>query len=285
METLKFPFTGLNTADVQFEVPARQFVVFIGGANPKSFDLIRQIKYRISGYDGTTIWDIERVNSNRPKNSNPESIYGLIENNLHPQRQRTLLSDLKSKFPHTQFILTTNSPLVLGSIPSDELAVVKVSVGEDGRPVFEVLDLPFDQMNVNCIYDAVWDISSTPFANKEPRLMDWANSKADHDALLKAFADEENDGWIVIKDGCELPEIDKHLWLTIWQQAEKFKLEFVVNGYKIDSQGKREIKDEWFCTPDMFAIRRLDIEHELPYQIVAWRYAEQKPQPFTPKPE
>ena len=48
-----------------------------------------------------------------------------VENHLHPTMQRRILHDLTEAFPHTQFIVTTHSPLVVNSVKSSTVYVLR----------------------------------------------------------------------------------------------------------------------------------------------------------------
>ncbi|MBI5914941.1 MAG: AAA family ATPase [Bacteroidetes bacterium] len=48
-----------------------------------------------------------------------------IEQHLHPAWQRTIIPNLRRTFPNIQFILTTHSPQVLSSVPTENVFVLK----------------------------------------------------------------------------------------------------------------------------------------------------------------
>jgi predicted ATP-binding protein involved in virulence len=54
-----------------------------------------------------------------------------IDLHLHPSWQQRVLGDLMRTFPLTQFIVTTHSPLVLATVPSDSVRILR------GNQVFE----------------------------------------------------------------------------------------------------------------------------------------------------
>lgn len=54
-----------------------------------------------------------------------------IDLHLHPSWQQRVLGDLMRTFPQTQFIVTTHSPLVLATVPSDCVRILR------GNQVFE----------------------------------------------------------------------------------------------------------------------------------------------------
>jgi len=48
-----------------------------------------------------------------------------IENHLHPVMQRQILPDLMDAFPKTRFIVSTHSPLIVGSIKDSNVYILK----------------------------------------------------------------------------------------------------------------------------------------------------------------
>jgi len=53
-----------------------------------------------------------------------------VERHLHPKRQLCIVDRLTSTFPNVQFIVTTNSPLILTNIPTESVFLIESS-GED----------------------------------------------------------------------------------------------------------------------------------------------------------
>ena len=62
-----------------------------------------------------------------------------IENHLHPSMQRRIIPDLASAFPNTQFIVSTHSPLVVGS--SKNSRVYAFAYNEKSKVISHELDL------------------------------------------------------------------------------------------------------------------------------------------------
>ncbi|KEF41093.1 MAG: hypothetical protein ER33_13285 [Cyanobium sp. CACIAM 14] len=58
------------------------------------------------------------------------------ENHLHPELQRTVLSDLLAAFPSVQFIVATHSPFIVGSVPESNVYVLDY---DEGRRVNSTL--------------------------------------------------------------------------------------------------------------------------------------------------
>ena len=57
-----------------------------------------------------------------------------IDTYLHPDWQYTILEGLANNFPNVQFFITTHSPLVLTSVPSDKIAIFELNT-EGGQTV------------------------------------------------------------------------------------------------------------------------------------------------------
>ena len=62
-----------------------------------------------------------------------------VENHLHPTMQRRILPDLLNAFPKARFIVSTHSPLVVGSAQDSNVYVLKYN--DNGKIVSEKLDL------------------------------------------------------------------------------------------------------------------------------------------------
>ena len=75
-----------------------------------------------------------------------------VEAHLHPAWQRALLPALLAAFPVAQFVVTTHSPVVLASVPSESIRILKdweafkvhaPTSGRDSNSILaEVLDVP-----------------------------------------------------------------------------------------------------------------------------------------------
>ncbi|UTD14933.1 AAA family ATPase [Tenacibaculum mesophilum] len=81
-----------------------------------------------------------------------------IENHLHASMQRSILPDLISAFPNVQFIVSTHSPLVVGSVKESFVHAFRYV---DGRVVNEKLDLINKARNANEVLNEVLGVSFT----------------------------------------------------------------------------------------------------------------------------
>lgn len=57
-----------------------------------------------------------------------------IDLHLHPKWQRHVVNDLKTAFPHIQFVVTTHSPFIVQSLKSEELIILDEDIKKDGDP-------------------------------------------------------------------------------------------------------------------------------------------------------
>lgn len=82
-----------------------------------------------------------------------------IENHLHPIMQRRVLLDLASAFPKAKFIVSTHSPLVVGSVKNSKVYALKHN--ENGKVESHHLDLTNEARNALEILDEVLGVSFT----------------------------------------------------------------------------------------------------------------------------
>lgn len=81
------------------------------------------------------------------------------ENHLHPTLQRALLPNLLSAFPTASFIVSTHSPLIIGSVK--EAAVYVLRYNDEKKVVSEQLDLEDKARTATEILDEVLGVSSS----------------------------------------------------------------------------------------------------------------------------
>lgn len=82
-----------------------------------------------------------------------------IENHLHPTMQRQILPDLLNAFPQACFIVSTHSPLVVGSVKNSNVFVLKYD--ENGKIISTKLDLVNKAKTATEILDEVLGVSFT----------------------------------------------------------------------------------------------------------------------------
>lgn len=82
-----------------------------------------------------------------------------IENHLHPTMQRQILQDLINAFPNARFIVSTHSPLIIGSVKDS--AVYALKYNENKKIVSYYLDLVNKPKTATEILDEVLGVSFT----------------------------------------------------------------------------------------------------------------------------
>ncbi|MFY0629660.1 MAG: AAA family ATPase [Flavobacteriaceae bacterium] len=82
-----------------------------------------------------------------------------IENHLHATMQRAILPDLISAFPNVQFIVSTHSPLIIGSVKDSNVYALRYN--EERKIVSEFLDLENKAKNATEILNEVLGVSFT----------------------------------------------------------------------------------------------------------------------------
>jgi energy-coupling factor transporter ATP-binding protein EcfA2 len=93
------------------------------------------------------------------ENSSFTVVIDEVENHLHPTMQRRLLPDLLKAFPEVKFIVSTHSPLMVGSVKDSSTYVLRY---DDKRRVFaEKLDIANQAKNALDILDEVLGVSFT----------------------------------------------------------------------------------------------------------------------------
>jgi AAA domain, putative AbiEii toxin, Type IV TA system/AAA domain len=82
-----------------------------------------------------------------------------VENHLHPTLQRALLPNLLSAFPQAAFIVSTHSPLIVGSVRDSSVYVLRYN--SDKKIESQKLDLEDKAMTATEILDEVLGVSSS----------------------------------------------------------------------------------------------------------------------------
>ncbi len=82
-----------------------------------------------------------------------------VENHLHPTMQRQILPDLLDAFPEACFVVSTHSPLVVGSVQNSNVYVLKYN--ENKKIISEKLDLVNQAKTATEILDEVLGVSFT----------------------------------------------------------------------------------------------------------------------------
>lgn len=82
-----------------------------------------------------------------------------VENHLHPTMQRQVLSDLVEAFPNARFIVSTHSPLVVGSVKDSSVYVLEYN--DSKKIIGQALDFANKARTAAEILDEVLGVSFT----------------------------------------------------------------------------------------------------------------------------
>lgn len=156
-----------------------------------------------------------KLNAHMGENA-PQRTHGIVmidevDMHLHPSWQQTVLTDLKTAFPNLQFIVTTHSPQVTSSVPSESIRVLdngnifSASPGTEGAESSRLLKRLFGvelrppnnpatrRLNeyLNLVYAGRWN---TLRAKRLRSLLN-ARYKGEEPALVDADLHIENQIW------------------------------------------------------------------------------------------
>lgn len=96
-----------------------------------------------------------------------------VENHLHPSMQRLILPSLLQAFPNVRFIVSTHSPLVIGSVQNSNVYAFRyVQVNQHQRVINERLDLVNKAKNASDILSEVLGVPFTMPVWVEAKLTD-----------------------------------------------------------------------------------------------------------------
>ncbi|SEH06529.1 AAA family ATPase [Candidatus Venteria ishoeyi] len=68
-----------------------------------------------------------------------------VDMHLHPQWQQTVIAALRQAFPEIQFIVTTHSPQVLSTVPSESIRIIQHELNSDTNQIISTANLPLKQ--------------------------------------------------------------------------------------------------------------------------------------------
>lgn len=102
-----------------------------------------------------------------------------VENHLHPTMQRTVLQDLLNAFPKARFIVSTHSPLVVGSV--NDSNIYALSYNSSQKIESKKLDLMNEVKTASEILDEVLGVSFT--------MPVWVEEKLE--AIIKRYSTKE----------------------------------------------------------------------------------------------
>lgn len=133
-----------------------------------------------------------------------------IENHLHPVMQRRILGDLLNAFPRARFVVSTHSPLVVGSVRESSVYALRM---RDGRTSSEKLDLQNQARTANEILDEVLGVGLT--------MPIWA--ERDLLAAIEAFTAQPltSANFLVLRNKLSAIGLESYMPLAIQQVLEK----------------------------------------------------------------
>lgn len=114
-----------------------------------------------------------------------------IENHLHPSMQRQILSDMVSAFPQARFIVSTHSPLVVGSVRDS--TIYALIYNDDNKIVSRKLDFENKAKTAAEILDEVLGVSVTMPVWAEEQLRDIVDRYSQADLTEKSFSQLRQD--------------------------------------------------------------------------------------------
>lgn len=108
-----------------------------------------------------------------------------VENHLHPTIQRRILPDFVNAFPNAHFIVSTHSPLIVGSVKDSRVYVLRHN--ENKKIISQRLDLIKEAKTAAEILDEVLGVSFTMPIWAEEKLNEIVKKYASTDASKKTF--------------------------------------------------------------------------------------------------
>jgi len=107
------------------------------------------------------------------------------ENHLHPELQRTLLSNFLSAFPKAQFLVATHNPFIVGSVPESNVYVFRFD--SENKVVSSFLESANRSGTSNEILRDVLGLTSATPVWVERRLRELIETLADRDLTEETF--------------------------------------------------------------------------------------------------
>lgn len=162
----------LVCSNPRFEYRPKRFVMNCHHKNQPDQENVIEFDQLSDGYRSmiALVCDIARrlAIANVNGNNDPLDGTGIIlidelDVHLHPSWQSTVLNDLKTIFPNIQFIVTTHSPLILGSVSRENIFTYQSS--EDGKNIITPIKDDSVGLNYNeilAILMGVDPIADTP---------------------------------------------------------------------------------------------------------------------------
>ncbi len=128
-------------------------------------------------------WQIYMYSSN--KDAEFTVLIDEVENHLHPTMQRRILSDFIKAFPNVHFIVSTHSPLIVGSVRDSSVYVLRNN--DHNKIISQQLDLVNQAKTATEILDEVLGVSFTMPVWAEEKLQEIVNKYAKGDITDDMF--------------------------------------------------------------------------------------------------
>ena len=151
--------------------------------------------FMIDGSSGgiSAIIDLAWQVYNYSKDANGECIVLIdeVENHLHPSMQRSILPDFIKAFPSVQFIVSTHSPLIVGSVENSFIYILRYN--EDRKIVSECLDFADKAKTATEILNDVLGVPFTMPIWVEKRLNDLVEKYTNTEITETTFDEMRNE--------------------------------------------------------------------------------------------
>lgn len=124
---------GLMPAEaLKFDPGAKDELYFLSGKNRLPFAALSDGYQAFLGWVGDLLYHLNECSTGRTSLDKMTGIVLVdeIDLHLHPRWQQEVVGKLARAFPKLQFILTTHSPLVVGSVQAKNVRVLQESKGE-----------------------------------------------------------------------------------------------------------------------------------------------------------
>lgn len=118
-----------------------------------------------------------------------------VDMHLHPQWQQTVMESLRQAFPNIQFIVTTHSPQVLSTVPSESIRIIKHEMDGDTGQMVSTATVPLKQsrgvasadvMAELQLVDPVPNVEEAHWLFQYKKLVTQGEYLHDHGQVLKA---------------------------------------------------------------------------------------------------
>ena len=139
-----------------------------------------------------------------------------VENHLHPTMQRQILPDFLDAFPRTRFIVSTHSPLIVGSVKESNVYALRYN--ENNKIISEQLDFINKAKTASEILDEVLGVSFTMPIWVESKLNEIVEKYSKESVTREIFTQMRTE---LKKEGLEkiMPEATYNLIKTYNDQA------------------------------------------------------------------